>query len=281
MKTKKEVVVFSLLIVVLVIAIGFAASSVSGEKSKEVKGAKEFVQKLQKSNIIDTELNLNEVEFKAVEKATNKSFKSKYTVVAENIEIDLDSEYVVTGFSQKVNEVKSISLINENEAKLIAEEYVSEIADEKFSFKEVRALKAGEESSTTYTVAFYKYIKNYPYYDNEIVVNINKNTGKLESYSNQTINKVSHNIDKSIEEEEAINIAKDHFNKLNVKAELSKKPLLAVTLKVDGEFELSYIIDVNTTNAEGKTDKFKLFINAESGEVSNRTTELIETSRSN
>ena len=227
----------------LLIAIGFTIVSTFGNKSKEVKVAKKFVEKLQRMDIIDTKLNVDEIEFKSMAKVTNKNSKTQYTVIAENLGIDLDSKYVVTGFSEKVKEYKSpYSSIDKDNAKIIAEEYVRKISNEKFKFKEVREVKEGEEKSNTYTIAFYKYVKDYPCYDNEIVVNINKTSGKLESYTNQSINEVKHNIKKNINLEEAKNISIEHFNKLNIKSEIVEEPLLVVTLRVDGEFELSYVV---------------------------------------
>lgn len=281
MKAKKEVVAFTLLTITLVIAIGFAVRTVSGEKSKEVKVAKEFAIKLQDSNIIDTDINLEEVEFKSVDKLANKTSKAQYTVVAQNLGIDLDSEYAVIGFYQNSEETVARKLINEDNAIVIAEEYISQMTDEKFLFKEIKSIKEGEEKSSTYTIAFYKYFKEYPYYDNEIVVNINKDSGKLENYSNQSINKVRYNLKQNINEEEASDIAIDNFKKLNIEAKIVNKPLLAIAQRADGEFDLSYILDVDTINAEGKEEKYKMFINAGTSEVINRTTQLVETSVSN
>lgn len=283
MKTKKESIAFLLLIIALVIAIGFIIVSILGNKSKEVKVAKEFVTKLQKMDIIDTEININEVEFKSVGRVSNKNSIVQYTVVAENIGIDLDSEYVVTGFSQKLKESRiSNSNMDKNKAKVIAEEYLDKITDENFNFKEIRESKEDEKNSNTYTIAFYKYFKDYPYYDNEIVVNINKNTGKLESYMNQSISEAKHNINKNknIKVDEVKSIALDHFNKLNIESEIIDEPLLAFILSSNGEFELSYVVDMNIINANKKEEKYKLFINAESGEVINRTKEQIEVSSS-
>ena len=282
MKGKKKIIVFTLLTMSLLIAIGFTIVSLLGNKSKEVKVAKKFVEKLQRMDIIDTKLNIDEIEFKSMDKVINKNSKTQYTVVAENLGIDLDSKYVVTGFSEKIKENKSLdSIIDKDNAKIIAEEYVGEITNEKFEFKELREVKDGEEKSNTYTIAFYKYVKDYPCYDNEIVVNINKTSGKLESYTNQSINEVKHNIKKNINLEEAKNISIEYFSKLNVKAEIGKEPLLAVTLRVDGEFELSYVVELKITSNDGKIELYKLFINAESGDVVNRTKDLIQDSTSN
>ena len=281
MKAKKKVIAFIVLVIVLLIAISFAVVSNLGNKSKEVKVAKEFVASLQKKGIIDIKLNLGEIEFKSMSKLVNSSSKTQYTVIAENIGVDLDGKYGVTGFFQKSKVDNIKDSIDENTAREISERYINEITNEKFTFKEIREVKENEGNSNIYTIAFYKYFKNYPYYDNEIVVNINKSSGKLESYTNQSIDDINHNLNKSIDLDRAKKNAVDYFTRLNQKPEIVEEPLLALILGVDGEFELSYVVNVKTTSANNKEDKYKLFINAESGEVVNRTADLIESSTSN
>ena len=287
MKVKKRIIAFGVLAIALVIAIGFTVASNLDNKLKEVKVAKAFVMNLKDKGIIDTELNLDEVEFKSISKLANKNSKTQYTVMAENIGIDLNSEYVVTGFSKKVEldsqnrSVIESNIIDEESAIEIAEEYVNEITDEKFSFKEIRKVNDEENDSDTHVIVFYKYFKNYPYYDNEIVVSINKTSGKLESYINQSINDVKHNLKKYIKVDEAKNIALNYFAKLNQEAEIVEEPLLAIIAGVNDDFELSYVVNIKTKNIDGKEDKYKLFINSESGEVLNRAVDVIETSRSN
>lgn len=281
MKAKKKVIAFIVLVIVLLIAISFAVVSNLGNKSKEVKVAKEFVTSLQKKGIIDIKLNLGEIEFKSMSKLVNSSSKTQYTVIAENIGVDLDGKYGVTGFFQKSKVDNIKDSIDENTAREISERYINEITNEKFTFKEIREVKENEGNSNIYTIAFYKYFKNYPYYDNEIVVNINKSSGKLESYTNQSIDDINHNLNKSIDLDRAKKNAVDYFTRLNQKPEIVDEPLLALILGIDGEFELSYVVNVKTTSANNKEDKYKLFINAESGEVVNRTADLIESSTSN
>lgn len=287
MKVKKRIIAFGVLAIALIIAIGFTVVSNLDNKLKEVKVAKAFVMNLKDKEIIDTEVNLDEIEFKSISRLTSKNSKTQYTVMAENIGIDLDSKYVVTGFSKKVeldNQNKSTiesNIIDEESAREIAEEYVNEITDEKFSFKEIRKVNDEENDSDTHVIVFYKYFKNYPYYDNEIVVSINKTSGKLESYINQSINDVKHNLKKYIEVDEAKNIALNYFAKLNKEAEIVEEPLLAITAGVDDDFELSYVVNIKTKSIDGEEDKYKLFINSESGEVQNRASDIIETSRSN
>ena len=281
MKAKKKVIAFIVLVIVLLIAISFAIVSNLGNKSKEVKVAKEFVASLQKKGIIDIKLNLGEIEFKSMSKLLNRSSKTQYTVIAENIGVDLDGKYGVTGFFQKSKVDNIKDSIDENTAREISEKYINEITNEKFTFKEIREVKESEGNSNIYTIAFYKYFKDYPYYDNEIVVNINKSSGKLESYTNQSIDDINHNLNKSIDLDRAKKNAVDYFTRLNQKPEIVDEPLLAFILGIDGEFELSYVVNVKTTSADNKEDKYKLFINAESGEVINRTADLIESSTSN
>ncbi|MGL5354016.1 MAG: YcdB/YcdC domain-containing protein, partial [Clostridium sp.] len=208
MKANKRVIAFTVLIIALLVAIAFAVGSIKGDKSKEIRVAKSFVEELQNKNIVDLSLDIDNIEFKSIEKSGNKSGINQYTVVSENIGIDLDSKYNVIGFSQKLNSGRDIhEVVGEEEAITIAKKYVDDIISEKFEFKEIRGTKNGEEDSGNYTIAFYKYVKDYPYYDNEIVVNINKMTGKLESFSNQTITKVKHNLKKEITDLEAKEMA--------------------------------------------------------------------------
>lgn len=279
MKTK--IIALVTIIIILVISITFSISTIMGNKSKEISIAKDFVKKLQKMDIIDTKLNMDEIEFKSIEKVASEDSKTQFTVIAENLGIDLNSKYVITGFSQKLNQSNTENIINEDDAKIIAVKYVDQIISEKFKFKEIRKVKVGEEEPSTYTIVFYKYIKEYPYFDNEIIVSINKSTGKLENYTNPSIDKVKHNLKKSINVRNAEKISTDYFNKLNIKGDIKGTPLLAVILDVNGEYQLSYIVDAESINLDNNIDKYKLFINAESGEIVNKTNDLIESSISN
>ncbi|MGL5086731.1 MAG: YcdB/YcdC domain-containing protein [Clostridium sp.] len=281
MKANKKGVIFTVLSLALIGAIAFAVVSITGDKSKEIRVAKSFVEKLQSVKIVDLNMNIDNIEFKSVEKSVNKSGINQFTVIGDNIGIDLDNKYNVIGFSQKLNAVKGVNeAISEENAVEIAEKYVSIITSEKFEFKEIRPFKNGEEDSNNYTIAFYKYVKDYPYYDNEIIVNINKATGQLESFSNQTITKVKHNFRKEISSEESKEFAKSYYNSLDIKAQIVNEPLLAVTTISDGSYELSYVVEFVILGVDGKEEKNKLFINAESGEVVNRTTDLIKSSKS-
>lgn len=281
MKANKRIIAFAVLTLALLVAIAFAIVSIKGNKSKEVKVAKSFVEKLQKMDMINLYQSVDDIEFKSITDVVNKNSINQYTVIGDNITVDLDAKYNVIGFSQKVKEGRAINEnIDVENAKVLAEKYVDEIISGKFAFKQVIAEKEGEEVSDNYSIAFYKFVKEYPYYDNEIVVNINKNTGKLQNYSNQTISKVKHNLKKNISIEECKENAIDYYNELNIKVEIAKEPLLAVTIRADGDFELTYVVDLSIVGLDGKVDKNKIFINAETGEVVNRTTDLIEASKS-
>lgn len=283
MKIKKQIIAFIITVISLIIAIGLAITSNLDDKLKEVKVAKEFFVNLKEKDIIDTELNLNEIEFQSIPKLENINSKIQYTVIAENVAIVLDSNYVVTAFSQKESRVQNKSvLIDENMAIELAEEYVSEITKDKVKFKEIRQVREDEEGDfNSHIVVFYKYFKNYPYYDNEIVVKINKATGKLESYINNNVDDIKHNIKKDINKTDVKNILTDYFSNSNKRVEILENPILAHILNTNEEFILSYVVDVKTTDNDNKKEMYKVFINAETGEVINILNNVIESTESN
>lgn len=185
MKRKGYNIYVLLIIVILAIGIIILSRNILNMKNKEVKVAKEFIELLIDKEIID-ENNEKLLEEEHINQSTGKASNIKYSVILGSYAIDIDKDFKVIGFSNKNLEVKNKPInISEKEAILLAEKYLKEITDSEFLFKEVK--EKDEENNSHYSVIFYKAKDGEPIYEQEIIMVIDKYSGKLDSYSNNNV----------------------------------------------------------------------------------------------
>ncbi|MGL5379281.1 hypothetical protein [Clostridium sp.] len=263
---KKGTLIFALITVILLIGIVVVVLSMGFNESKEIKASKEFLTLLQDDGAIDSKININNVEYGQMAKASNLNSKIKFTTITENYGLDLDEKYNVIGFSKKSQETNNLdNPISEEKARALAEDYVGLITQEEVKFKEVRKLEGENESA--YTVIFYKCNNGHPYYEHEIITKINKYTGFLEGYSNYPLDDIEYITNINTTEEEAKIIAEEHLLKLKIAGEIKEKPLLAYVKINDKEMELAYIFIVDSSNANNEEDKYKIFVGSSDGKI--------------
>lgn len=182
MKKKGYNIYILLIIIILAVGIIMLSRNILNIKNKEVKVAKEFIELLIDKDIID-ENNEKFLEEEHLNQSIGKASNIKYSVILGSYAIDIDKDFKVIGFSNKNLEVKNKSSnINEEEAILLAEKYLKEITDSEVLFKEVK--EKDEENNSHYSVIFYKSKDGKPIYGQEIIMVIDKYSGKLDSYSN-------------------------------------------------------------------------------------------------
>lgn len=277
MRFKKASIVFSVIIIVLLLLIGFSISNILDRGTKEIKVAKKFIEELYDNNIIESNSIIKEdvIEENVLNKLSNKNSIIKYSVIVGNYGVDIDKDYNVLGFSNKnLGEEKyKAEEISEDKAVDLAKNYVSQITEEDFSFKEVK--KKDNDNSVVFNVIFYKYRNGYPCYQQEINTLINKITGKLEGYTNYPLEAVNYVDEINIDEENAIEKIINNFANLNINAKIEGKPTLAYINNSDKEMVLAYVFNIKITNKDNKEEFINSFVRADNGEIINYNLEAI------
>lgn len=277
MRFKKASIVFGVIIIVLLLLIGIMVSNILDKGTKEVKVAKKFIEELYDNGVIE-ENNLNKDEVineEVLNKLSNKNSRIKYSVIVGNYGVDIDDDYKVLGFSNKnLAEEKYIDKdIGEEGAIYLAKSYISEITKDDFSFKEIKSKE--DVNSSVYNVVFYKYRNGYPYYKQEINTLINRSTGKLEGYTNYSIEDVKYIEKINIDENEATEILKNNFASLKIEATIEGKPTLVYMNISDKEMVLAYIFNFKIASEENKENICISSVRADTGEVINYNLEAV------
>ncbi|MGG7143406.1 hypothetical protein ACQPVP_08060 [Clostridium nigeriense] len=277
MRVRKASMVFSVVIIVLLLLIGFIVNNILKKGTKEVKVAKDFIEELYDSGIIENSYSIKKsvIKEETLNKLSNKDSIIKYSVIVGKYGVDIDKNFNILGFSNKnIDEhmVKS-NLISEEDAIYLAKSYLSKITKDEFEFKEVK--KGDNIESSFYNIIFYKYRNGYPYYKQEIKTVINKFTGKLEGYTNYPIENIKYSEEINIDEEEAIKILKDNFEGLKLEVTAMEDPILAYINISDKEMVLAYILNSNLKDKDGKEETCTSSVRADTGEVVNYNLESV------
>lgn len=277
MRFKKASIVFSVIIIVLLLLIGFSVSNILDRGTKEVKVAKEFIEELYDNDIIEKNSIIKDavVKEEALNKLSNKNSIIKYSVIVGNYGVDIDKDYRVVGFSNKnLGEEKyKAEEISGDKAIALAKTYISNITKEKFAFKEIKS--KDNDNSLVYNVIFYKYRNEYPCYQQEINSLINKITGKLEGYTNYSLEAMNYIDEINIDEDKARESVNNNFKSLNINAKIEGKPILAYINNSDKEMVLAYIFNIKIINKDNTEEFIKSFVRADNGEIINYNLEAV------
>lgn len=241
MKAKSYNLYILLIIVILAVGIITLTRNILNIESKEVKSAKEFIELLIDKEIIDeNKASLFKEEY--LNQSIGKTSNVQYSVILGNYAIDIDSDFNVTGFSNKNIELKDKSInVSKEEAILLAEDYIKKISDSEILFKEVK--EKDEESNSHYSVVFYKAKDGYPIYRNEITMVIDKYNGKLDAYSNKNIENNNYINTINYNEKEIKDIMNNYFKDINKNVSYVSDGMLSY-VSVNGEYILSYIFNI-------------------------------------
>lgn len=279
MKNRNIRLILGLVIIVLLFSIILVARRILNVENKEVKVAKDFIEELYYSGIIDYKEGIAKEE-QALNKSNKKNTSIKYSVMIGNYGVDIDDNYNILAFSNKnvtdnnIDGLEKATLYNYNEeitedkAIYLAQSYLDKIIDEKSTIK---GIKIENENSPIYKISFYKYKENYPYYKEEINISINKNTGKLESYTNYPILNMNYIENINISEEEAINIIKGSYIDSNLNISIDDKCKIAYVNVDEKEMVLAYIFNIENGNEESVN-----FVRADNGQILNNITQVIK-----
>lgn len=272
MKLKKTSIIGGIILICLLIVIGVILYNSIGSGAKDIKASKEFMTKLYSINAISTKQNLNSIKYERSRIVNNQNELAYKSIVTQSFGIDLDKDNNVIGFAKKEippNETK----ISIQDAKILAEEYLKSICDDDVVLK---SINNNEDSKRLpyYSFIYTKEKNGYPFYFDEININIDKENGFLDGYANSTMQRVCKDPVINISSSEAKKIALDAFEKDNKEGTVGDETkLVYADDKMDKDassmYEVCYIITVDGKNNKDDAVNWKVFVSSESGKVLN------------
>lgn len=279
MNSKKGSKVIITVFVILLICTGFAIQHFYGRINKEINSAKSFVELLYDKKMIDTSEDLDEIDYEVVKQLDGN--KENYRVSSENFGFDLNSEYNVIGFTYNYKLKNEDNLLSEEEARKLAEKYISILSEEDYKFKK-QIQEELSDGLSYYGYMFSRYKDGYPFYNDQIMIQIDKYSGYLTGYSNTTSQGTPEKIEINVELDGAKEIAIESFNSLNKDGVVDSNDILVAYAdnKDKTRTELCYVITVSGKDVDDKDVKWKFFITTDTGEVINSTRDTVSKSGS-
>ena len=212
MKLKKVSIIGSITLLFLLIIIGIILYNFIGPGARDIKASKNFITKLYSINAISTEQNLDAIKYERIKILNSQNDLVHRSIVTQNFGIDLDKNNNVIGFAKK--EIPTnITKINLQDARILAEGYLKNIYDGEVVLK---TINSNEDSKYLpyYSFIYTKQKDGYPFYFDEIKLNIDKENGFLDGYSNSTMQRECKEPVINISEQEAKKIALEYFSKV-------------------------------------------------------------------
>lgn len=272
MRLKRASIIGGMTLGGLLIIISIILYNFIGPGAKEIKASKEFMTKLYSINAVSTDQKLDAIKYERIKTINSQNELVHRSISTQNFGIDLDKNSNVIGFAKKDNQI-SITKIKLEDARKYADNYLKGIYDGDVILKSVN-INEDSKYLPYYSFIYTKQKNGYAFYFDEIKLNINKENGFLDGYSNSTMQKECKETTINIAKEEAKSIALEAFKKYN-KEGISNDEINLVYAdnKMDKEasqiYELCYVV-----NIDGKSDKntnisWKIFVSAESGKILN------------
>ena len=270
MKSKRIIINSSIILIFLVIVVGVAFYKLFGESSKEINASKQFMSKLYSMNAVDTTEKLTNLKYERLKVINSQNELVNKTIVTQSYGIDLDKENNVVGFAKKDMKMSS-SKLSESEAKTIAERYLMEICGNDLIYEDTK----NEDDLPYYSFVYKKKENGYRLYFDEIKINIDRDSGYIDGYSNTTMLKKCMEPKINISQEEAETIANNYFIENNIPYELLETTELVYSGNTkteknkNNQLEVCYVVSVKAKNSDESQVLIKIFVNADSGEIYN------------
>lgn len=257
-----------MLIILLLLIIPLILHIFHGQGSKQVEYGNKFVETLKENNIIES--NNDKIKFNIEKRHDSKNNDEIYVLTSDFYMLELNNENKVISFVDKSETEKVINITLDESAKF-AEKYIKKIDGNSYKIKELDKNNTNKDSDF-YSVIFSKYEDGYPYLSEEVILNINKNNGKLQGYINRTKSSKHNDIRINISVEEAEKIALESFDKIEKNGKLKGKTYLAFCNDKDSDkLELAYVVEVLNDNSNKV-----ICVSSNSGKIINSTSNIIE-----
>lgn len=272
MKLKKTSILGGIILCLLLITIVVILYNFIGPGAKDIKASKNFITKLYSINAISTEQNLDAIKYDRIRTLNSQNELVHKSIVTQNFGIDLDKNNNVIGFTKKEIPVNK-TILNVQDARVLAEKYLENIYNGEVVLKTING-NEGSKYLPYYSFIYTKKENGYPFYFDEIKLNIDKENGFLDGYSNSTMQREYKQPVINISGQEAKKIALEAFNKYNkdgiVRAEAE---LVYANNNIDKEpspiYEVCYIVTIDGKNDKDANIVWKTFVSSESGNVIN------------
>ena len=146
-------------------------------------------------------------------------------------------------------------------------------------FKEF--IKSEGQEVPYYSLIFTKLEDGYPFYKDQIIVNIKKEKGTWDGYSNISTLKEPNRVKVKVTQDKAEEIALNEALSLVEKSEIVGETFKAFYEDKDKkETELCYVISIKGLGIDGKEARLKYFVSTESGEIINRIKDTVAETKS-
>lgn len=278
MNYKKRSIIFFITIICLLISILCIVYSYIGGGSKEIRAAKRFVGLLYSEDIVAETENFKNISYESLKKYDMNNESEYYIVNTRDFGIDVDNEFKVIGFNNKVC-ILGETKISEEQAVKKAEDYLDKIYKGDVEFKEF--IKSEGQEVPYYSLIFTKLEDGYPFYKDQIIVNIDKEKGTLDGYSNISTLKEPGRVKIKVTQDKAEETALNEALSLVEKSEIVGETFKAFYEDKDRKkTELCYVISIKGLGIDGKEMKTKYFVSTESGEIINRIKDTVTETKS-
>lgn len=254
----------------IIIIILVASYTLMGGVKKDINSSKKFMSQLSSIEAIDTTYDLNDLNYEKLKTINSNNELVNTTIINQDYGIDLDKHNNVVGFTKR-DIKKGITKISEEEARQKSAQYLSEICSgDDLIYEETKE----DDNLPFYSFTYKKKVNGYKIYFYEIKINIDKENGYVDGYSNSTMQKKCAKTEIKISKEEAEHIADEYYSKYNteIKVEDDYELVYADNRMSDeqsNDLEVCYLMNVKGKNSEGLDINYKVLINANTGEIYN------------
>lgn len=272
-KNKKWTKLTMLTIIILIFCIIIAIHFFNKNITKEILKAKSFIELLSDNNMIDKD-NSKKIKFHSVKQV--EGGKETYKVTSKDYGIDINSKHKVIGFTYNISNISEITEnnVSEKKARKLAEKYVSKLVKDDYKYKD----KIDDGDVSYYGYIFTRYKDGYPFYSDQITIQIDKRTGYLVGFSNTASQGSAKKAVINLETAGARQIGLDTFySKYKNKGLVNDDEVyLAFCDNEDKSVtELCYVVTVSGKDSDDKDIKFKYFISSDTGEVINTIKDIV------
>ncbi|WP_026888373.1 YcdB/YcdC domain-containing protein [Clostridium beijerinckii] len=272
MKLRKASIIGGVVLVCLIIIIVIILYNFIGPGAKDIRASKAFMTRLYLINAINTEQNLESIKYERRRTLNSQNELVHRSIVTQGFGIDLDKDNNVIGFAKKEIPANATK-INLQDARTLAEGYLKNIY---YGDVVLKTINSNEDSKKLpyYSFIYTKQENGYPFYFDEIKLNIDKENGFLDGYSNSTMQRECKDPVINISSEEAKKISVESFEKYNKETIVKDETdLVYADDRMEKEkspvYEVCYIVTIDGKNDKGANISWKFFISAESGNILN------------
>ena len=272
MKLKRASIIGGIILVCLLIIIAIILYRFIGPGANEIKASKEFMTKLYSINAVNTEQKLDDIKYERIKTLNSQNDLVRRSISTQNFGVDLDKDNNIIGFAKKDIPI-NITKVSLQDAKVLAEKYLDGIYNGEVVIKTINT-NENSKYLPYYSFIYTKQKNGYPFYFDEIKLNIDKENGFLDGYSNSTMQKEYKEPKINVSKQEAKNIALEAFKKYNKEGTVTNEmDLVYADNKIDKEasqiYEVCYTVIIDGKNDKNTNVNWKIFVSVENGKVLN------------